>query len=484
MSRDEGKLTKKEFSPALKTEYNNLIKNVTLNNLVAKPTSNDGALYSATVTIPTGIANYFDTMEFTLIPDVNCLASPKLNINTWGAIPIKIDNRIPNAGELKAFVPLKLVYYSGSFIVLGKGGGGNATSSDIRLNKTAYTDNGPVVGTMPEKGSPTILMKSNSINLEPGYYSGGIVKPYIDTISLPVPYAYSNFNDVSATLGNSTFIKTFYTNNTIYVLASNDHSGLFASGFFDIYIYNIETNTFNKIVSNSEFGVPSSFYDINNFYYYNNTFYMTFCNGGAGIYITKYDNITNKWISIFNGSTIPFVRSGDNFGTLYCNGITNGIMHCFIVMDNGTTEITTCNLLNNNVQTRSMTLVYSKLSSPDLNVGKYSVIVYTDLDTHKRAIELFDPETFSFEEIFSYSNIEVVGSCGDNLYLIKDGYSIVYNINSKTITNNKIMPHMYKVPFVSNEIGSMYREYQEGSIIIDNIMYIISPKIVQILKIY
>lgn len=129
MSRDEGKITKQEFNPGLKAEYEGIIKNVILKNLIAKPTSGSGTRYSADIPVP-GHSSYFESMEVLFIPDVAGAASPVINLNSWGDIPIKIEERIPEAGEIKAGVPLKLVYYSGSFTVLGKGGG---ASLDVHI---------------------------------------------------------------------------------------------------------------------------------------------------------------------------------------------------------------------------------------------------------------------------------------------------------------------------------------------------------------
>ncbi|OPJ63671.1 hypothetical protein [Clostridium chromiireducens] len=72
-----------------------------------------------------------------------------LNINGLGAKTIldTLGNPIVSGG-LKAGLPYHLCYNGTNFIVLGKGGGGDATAAQILLGKKATVDSGQVTGTL------------------------------------------------------------------------------------------------------------------------------------------------------------------------------------------------------------------------------------------------------------------------------------------------------------------------------------------------
>lgn len=72
-----------------------------------------------------------------------------LNINGFGAKTIldTLGNAITSGG-LKAGLPYQLCYNGTNFIVLGKGGGGDATAAQILLGKKATVDSGQIVGTL------------------------------------------------------------------------------------------------------------------------------------------------------------------------------------------------------------------------------------------------------------------------------------------------------------------------------------------------
>lgn len=98
-----------------------------------------------------------------------------LNINGLGAKAIldSIGNTIASGG-LKAGLMYQLSYNGENFIVLGKGGGGNATAPQILKNKTATVDSGPVTGTMEERGTVNYNLPLNGIyNIQEGHYNVG-----------------------------------------------------------------------------------------------------------------------------------------------------------------------------------------------------------------------------------------------------------------------------------------------------------------------
>ncbi|WP_252226957.1 phage tail protein [Clostridium sp. ZBS2] len=96
-----------------------------------------------------------------------------LNLNNYGAKNIKdsFGNIVTN---LKANIPYNLCYNGLDFILQGKGGGGNATSSQVLLNSTFTNDSGPQIGSMPNRGAPVVNLNcGGTFNLQEGYYSGG-----------------------------------------------------------------------------------------------------------------------------------------------------------------------------------------------------------------------------------------------------------------------------------------------------------------------
>ncbi len=97
-----------------------------------------------------------------------------LNINGLGAKTIldSLGNAITSGG-LKAGLPYQLCYNGTNFIVLGKGGGGDATAAQLLINKKATVDSGQIVGTMPENGSPNVALNAGqSYSLAQGHYNG------------------------------------------------------------------------------------------------------------------------------------------------------------------------------------------------------------------------------------------------------------------------------------------------------------------------
>lgn len=134
------------------------------------PVINNDGLIDATI-IPTcyGVATGTDNYEVT-INDVGnfgdyiegmiiCIKIPNdstgastIDVNGWGATPIldNLGNEI-GAGGLKANIPYNLCYNGTNFIVLGKGGGGNATPEQLVKGATATTDTGQIVGTMEQR---------------------------------------------------------------------------------------------------------------------------------------------------------------------------------------------------------------------------------------------------------------------------------------------------------------------------------------------
>ncbi|MGN2339843.1 phage tail protein [Clostridium cagae] len=109
----------------------------------------------------------------TLFVNTDSNGNCSLNLNNYGVKNIKdsFGNIVTN---LKANIPYNLCYNGSDFILQGKGGGGNATPSQVLLNSTFTNDSGPQIGSMPNRGAPVVNLNcGGTFNLQEGYYSGG-----------------------------------------------------------------------------------------------------------------------------------------------------------------------------------------------------------------------------------------------------------------------------------------------------------------------
>lgn len=101
----------------------------------------------------TGITSYYDGLKVTVKIGTTSTGASTLNINSLGSKTILDSNgNAITSGGLKAGIPYTLVYNGTNFIVLGKGGGGNATADKILSGYTATVDSGQITGTMPNRG--------------------------------------------------------------------------------------------------------------------------------------------------------------------------------------------------------------------------------------------------------------------------------------------------------------------------------------------
>lgn len=98
-------------------------------------------------------------------------AASTLNINGWGAKAIKKAGGA-DVTNLKASM-YTLRYDGTNFILQGEGASGNATASDLLLNKTATTDAGEITGTMPNNGAVNQSLPINgTYDIPAGYHNG------------------------------------------------------------------------------------------------------------------------------------------------------------------------------------------------------------------------------------------------------------------------------------------------------------------------
>ncbi|WP_238916021.1 hypothetical protein [Clostridium sp. YIM B02555] len=125
----------------------------------------------------TDITAYKDGLTVRIKIGTASTGASSLNINGLEAKTIldTLGNPI-TANGLKAGLPYQLCYNGTNFIVLGKGGGGNLTSGDLLISKTATGDSGVVTGSMPENGQLNANLNcGQSFNVPSGHASGGTI---------------------------------------------------------------------------------------------------------------------------------------------------------------------------------------------------------------------------------------------------------------------------------------------------------------------
>jgi hypothetical protein len=105
--------------------------------------------------------------------NANSTGATTLNWNGKGAKPIKKANGT-DVTNLKAGGIYTLRYDGTNFILQGEGASGNATASDLLSGKTATTDAGEIVGTMPNRGAVanTITTQGGQYTIPAGYHNG------------------------------------------------------------------------------------------------------------------------------------------------------------------------------------------------------------------------------------------------------------------------------------------------------------------------
>lgn len=121
-----------------------------------------------------GITAYTDGLKVTVKIGTTSTGTSTLNINELGEKTIldNLGNAITSGG-LKAGIPYNLCYNGTNFIVLGKGGGGDALPEHVLINKKVTVDSGPIVGTMPNNtGTNKALGLNETWTIPKGYHDG------------------------------------------------------------------------------------------------------------------------------------------------------------------------------------------------------------------------------------------------------------------------------------------------------------------------
>lgn len=147
-------------------------------------TTGAAAAYVATLNpVPGSLPDGFG---ITIVPHVTNGASPTLNVNGLGAVPLKDQKGISYAaGKLVAGKPYTFRKVGSDFLADSSGGSGTAVAGDIRAGKTATNDDGDVVGTLVTRNTSqtNITPGSSAQTLQSGIYDYPIV---VSAVPAPV----------------------------------------------------------------------------------------------------------------------------------------------------------------------------------------------------------------------------------------------------------------------------------------------------------
>ncbi|MNU64656.1 hypothetical protein D3C71_539380 [compost metagenome] len=143
-------------------------------------TTNNGNAYNVNIV---GVTSLVEGLRIMIKLHGDCGPNPTVNVNSLGAYAIKKANGSPiPAGNLKKDSVYSLVFNGSAFILQGEGGGGTATAGDIRSGKTAETDGGPTIGTLPVRSGGGVSPTANQIIKQAGIYDADII-----IAGVPVP---------------------------------------------------------------------------------------------------------------------------------------------------------------------------------------------------------------------------------------------------------------------------------------------------------
>ena len=153
----------------LDREYGTLVKN----NSEYVKTSGNANTYLAS---KDGVTSYYEGLCLKIKIHVDSNNNCTLNVNNLGAKYIK-DSYGNIVTNLKKNIPYHICYNGQDFILLGKGGGGNAQPIQVLENYTFTNDAGPQKGTMKNNGAKIYTPGRNNIAISEGYHNGqGYIK--------------------------------------------------------------------------------------------------------------------------------------------------------------------------------------------------------------------------------------------------------------------------------------------------------------------
>lgn len=185
-----------------KSDFNSHKADYTLQVPYAGVTTGTANTYA--ITTPT-ITTLKAGMAISLKFNVDSTGASTLNWCGLGAKGIKKSNGT-DVTNLKTTGIYTLRYDGTNFILQGEGGSGNATASDLLSGKTASTDAGDIIGTMPDNGAVIITPSTVNQTIANGRHNGsGYVKGDANLIAANIISGKSVFGVVGsatvATLG-------------------------------------------------------------------------------------------------------------------------------------------------------------------------------------------------------------------------------------------------------------------------------------------
>lgn len=129
-----------------------------------------------------GITAYTDGLPICIKVSNESIEDSTLKIDELESIPIK--DSFGNSVKLKSNVPYDMRYeiISNSFILSGKGGGGDAEPEHVLVGKKVTVDTGPIVGAMPNNEAVEVILDSNEqeYTIPKGFHNGlGKIKAII-----------------------------------------------------------------------------------------------------------------------------------------------------------------------------------------------------------------------------------------------------------------------------------------------------------------
>lgn len=145
--------------------YGNLLKN---NSDYVLTTGNVNTYLA---TLDRALTSYYEGLCLKIKIHVDSTGNCTLNVNGLGAKYIR-DSYGNIVTNLKKDIPYHICYNGSDFILLGKGGGGNAQPNHVLENYTFTNDAGPQKGTMKNNGTKIFTPGRSNIALS-GYYADG-----------------------------------------------------------------------------------------------------------------------------------------------------------------------------------------------------------------------------------------------------------------------------------------------------------------------
>lgn len=168
------------FTPTLKRILNTDDYSAIVQDYIRQPgyAATTGTATAYTATLDPAPASLPDGFGITIVPHVANGASPTLNVNGLGAVPLKDQKGIAYAaGKLVAGKPYMFRKVGTDFLADSSGGSGTAVAGDIRAGKTATNEDGDVTGNIAVRNTSqtNVTPTTSAQTLQPGIYDYPIV---------------------------------------------------------------------------------------------------------------------------------------------------------------------------------------------------------------------------------------------------------------------------------------------------------------------